>query len=76
MKCRFGSVTSPRDNHEMVEAAPIGGDEGGEPLRITHAQLITVIRQRTEQIATKSKPRLRLGFSGPVGRQVVLTGAS
>ncbi len=49
MKCRFGSaMTSPRDNHEMVEATPIGGDDGGEPLRITHAQLITVIRQRTE----------------------------
>ena len=29
MKCRFGSaMTSPRDNHEMVEATPIGGDDG------------------------------------------------
>src|SRR4249919_1549268 len=76
MKCRFGSaMTSPRDNHEMVEAAPIGGDEGGEPLRITHAQLITVIRQRTEQITNEIEAALKgLGFSGPVGRQVVLTG--
>jgi len=76
MKCRFGSaMTSPRDNHEMVEATPIGGEEGGEPLRITHAQLITVIRQRTEQITSEIERALKeLGFSGPVGRQVVLTG--
>ncbi|HEU0309896.1 MAG TPA: cell division protein FtsA [Sphingomicrobium sp.] len=76
MKCRFGSaMTSPRDNHEMVEATPIGGDDVGEPLRITHAQLITVIRQRTEQITNEIERALKeLGFSGPVGRQVVLTG--
>ena len=76
MKCRFGSaMTSPRDNHEMVEATPIGGDDGGEPLRITHAQLITVIRQRTEEITNEIEKALKeLGFSGPVGRQVVLTG--
>ena len=76
MKCRFGSaMTSPRENHEMVEAAPLGGEDGGEPLRITHAQLITVIRQRTEQITTEIEAALKdLGFAGPVGRQVVLTG--
>jgi len=76
MKCRFGSaMTSPRDNHEMVEATPIGGDDGSEPLRITHAQLITVIRQRTEQITNEIERALKeLGFAGPVGRQVVLTG--
>ncbi|HET9335057.1 MAG TPA: cell division protein FtsA [Sphingomicrobium sp.] len=76
MKCRFGSaMTSPRDNHEMIEATPMGGEDGGEPLRITHAQLITVIRQRTEQITSEVERALKeLGFSGPVGRQVVLTG--
>jgi cell division protein FtsA len=76
MKCRFGSaMTSPRDNHEMVEATPIGGDDGAEPMRITHAQLITVIRQRTEEITSQVEKALKeLGFSGPVGRQVVLTG--
>lgn len=76
MKCRYGSaMTSPRDNHEMIEAAPIGGEDGAEPLRITHAQLITVIRQRTEQITNEIEIALKgLGFSGPVGRQVVLTG--
>ena len=53
----------------------MGGEDGGEPLRITHAQLITVIRQRTEQITNEIERALKeLGFSGPVGRQVVLTG--
>ena len=59
----------------MVEATPIGGDDGAEPLRITHAQLITVIRARTEAITNEIEKALKeLGFSGPVGRQVVLTG--
>ena len=76
MKCRFGSaMTSPRDNHEMIEAAPIGGDDNAEPLRLTHAQLITVIRQRVEEITGEIEGALKsLGFTGPVGRQVVLTG--
>jgi cell division protein FtsA len=44
-------------------------------MRITHAQLITVIRQRTEEIVNEVEKALKgLGFSGPVGRQVVLTG--
>ena len=68
-------MTSPRDNHDMVEAAPIGGDDGAEPLRITHAQLITVIRQRIEELTGEIEAALKsLGFTGPVGRQVVLTG--
>ena len=59
----------------MVEAKPIGGDDGAEPLRITHAQLITVIRQRTEEMTNEIDKALKeLGFTGPVGRQVVLTG--
>ena len=44
-------------------------------LRITHAQLMTVIRQRTEEITNEIDDALKaLGFTGPVGRQVVLTG--
>lgn len=77
MKCFHGSATaSPRDNHDMIEIAPISGEEEqGDPPRITRAQLIAVIRQRLEHwfgaIATALDS---LGFSGPVGRQVVLTG--
>ena len=31
MKCFYGSaMTSPRDNHEMIEVAPIAGGEEGD----------------------------------------------
>ncbi len=76
LKCFYGSaMTSPRDNHEMIEANQIGADEGAEPTRITRAQLMTVIRQRVEQLTGEIDAALKsLGFTGPVGRQVVLTG--
>ena len=47
LKCFYGSaMTSPRDNHEMIEARQMGTEEGVDPMRITRAQLMTVIRQR------------------------------
>jgi cell division protein FtsA len=68
-------MTSPRDNHEMIDAAPIGAEEGAEPTRITRAQLMTVIRQQVEDLTNRIDIALKsLGFTGPVGRQVVLTG--
>lgn len=76
IKCFHGSaMTSPRDNHEVVEALPIGAEEGAEPLRISRAQLMTVIRQRVEQVTAEVESALKdMGFVKPVGRQVVLTG--
>ncbi|HEV7659817.1 MAG TPA: cell division protein FtsA [Allosphingosinicella sp.] len=77
MKCFHGSATtSPRDNHDMIEVAPLSGEQdGAEPARITRAQLIAVIRQRLEHWMGEIAGALKdLGFSGPVGRQVVLTG--
>ena len=77
MKCFHGSAqTSPRDNHDMIEVAPISGEgDTGEPVRITRAQLIAVIRQRLEQIFGAIDQALKaLGFVGPIARQVVLTG--
>jgi cell division protein FtsA len=77
IKCFYGSaMTSPRDNHDMIELAPIAGAEDGtEATRITRAQLIAVIRQRLEHLAGDIATALKdLGFSGPFGRQVVLTG--
>lgn len=77
MKCFYGSaMTSPRDNHDMIDIAPIaGGEEGTEAVRITRAQLIAVIRQRLEHLMGEIATALKeLGFSGPFGRQVVLTG--
>lgn len=76
MKCFHGSaMTSPRDNHETIEAMGIGAEDGAEPLRISRAQLMTVIRQRVEQITVEVEQALKaMGFTRPVGRQVVLTG--
>ncbi|WP_260482500.1 cell division protein FtsA [Sphingomicrobium flavum] len=73
MKCFYGSaMQSPRDNHDMIDAE-VGAS--GEPTRITRAQLVTVIRQRVEEISSEVDAALKsLGFSGPVGRQVVVTG--
>jgi cell division protein FtsA len=79
MKCFYGSATtSPRDNHDMIDIAPIaGGDEGAEATRITRAQLIAVIRQRLEQLMGEIAQALKdMGFAGPFGRQVVLTGGA
>lgn len=77
MKCFHGSATtSPRDNHDMIEIAPLSGEaDGPEPVRITRAQLIAIIRQRLEHwMGSIAEALKELGFTGPIGRQVVLTG--
>jgi cell division protein FtsA len=77
MKCFYGSANaSPRDNHDMIDVAPVSGeDDAGESSRITRAQLIAVIRQRLEHLMGEVQKSLTsLGFEGPVGRQIVLTG--
>lgn len=77
MKCVHGSANaSPRDNHEMIDVAPISAeDDAHDGTRITKAQLITVIRQRLDHlIGEVGKALAELKFEGPVGRQVVLTG--
>jgi cell division protein FtsA len=76
LKCFYGSaMTSPRDNHEMIEATQIGAEPGAEPMKVTRAQLMMVIRQRIEELTNEVEGSLKaLGFTGPVGRQVVLTG--
>lgn len=76
LKCFYGSANmSPRDNHDMIDVAPVRADEDAEGTRITRAQLITTIRQRLERLVAEiSKELRRLNFDDPVGRQVVLTG--
>ena len=76
LKCFYGSaMTSPRDNHEIIEAVQIGAEQGAEPMKLTRAQLMMVIRQRVEELTNEVEAALKgLGFTGPVGRQVVLTG--
>src|SRR4029079_13586024 len=76
LKCFYGSaMTSPRDHHEMIEATQINTEPGVETMKITHAHLMMVIRQRVEELTNEIESALKdLGFTGPVGRQVVLTG--
>ncbi len=76
IKTFYGSATtSPRDNHEMIDIAPVGDLDGADGNRITRAQLIAIIRQQLEHWMTEVASTLKaLGFTGPVGRQVVLTG--
>ncbi len=77
IKCFYGSAsTSPRDNHDMIELAPMGGGQDGvESSRITRAELVSVIRRRLERQSGEIADALKqMGFSGPLGRQVVLTG--
>ncbi|MEP9403309.1 cell division protein FtsA [Sphingomonas sp. VNH70] len=76
LKCFYGSANmSPRDNHDMIDVAPVRADEDAEGTRITRAQLIAVIRQRLDRLVAEiSKELRRLHFDDPVGRQVVLTG--
>ncbi|HSX54688.1 MAG TPA: cell division protein FtsA [Sphingomonas sp.] len=77
MKCFYGSANmTPRDNHDMIDVAPIATDEEtAEGGRITRAQLIAVIRQRLDRLMAEIRNELaRLNFEDPVGRQIVLTG--
>lgn len=76
MKCFHGSANaSPRDNHEMIAIRPGRADDDTDPLQITKAALISVIRTRLEHLINEVQAALKeLKFEGPVGRQVVLTG--
>jgi cell division protein FtsA len=57
----------------MIEVA--GGPDGAEPLRISRAQLISVIRVRLEHWFAAIEEALKaLGFTGPIARRLVLTG--
>jgi cell division protein FtsA len=71
----YGSASStPRDNNEQIDVDPSIPDSADKP-RVTRAQLIAVIRQRLDFMMNEIGKTLKdLGFVGPVGRQVVLTG--
>ena len=65
LKCFYGSaMTSPRDNHEMIEATQIGAEQGAEPMKITRAQLMMVIRQRIEELTGEVEAALK-GSASP-----------
>jgi len=75
LKCYYGSAQStPRDHQDVLELKEDGQDPADLP-RITRAQLNAVIRQRIDIIVADVGKVLRaMGFEGPTGHQVVLTG--
>lgn len=75
-KCFYGSATpSPQDSREMVELAPATNGVESDGVKVNRAQLVSVIRQRLDHMMTEIGKALKeLGFTGPVGRQVVLAG--
>ena len=77
LKCFYGSaMASPRDNHDMIDVSPVSQEaDAGDGARITRAQLISIIRQRLDLLVGEIGRELKgLGFTGPIGRQVVVTG--
>lgn len=76
LKCFHGSALStPRDHQEVLD---MSGDEelpSAHAPRITKAQLNAVICQRIDRIIADIARALKeLGFAGPSGHQIVLTG--
>lgn len=77
VKCFYGTaIQNPRDFREMIEIVPnVAEGERSDGGRITRAALVAVICERLNQIMARVAEILKeLGFSTPVGRQVVLTG--
>ena len=69
------AVALPGDNHEPVDFPPVSDDGFAEPLRVSKAQMIGVIRTRLGLLFDEiNKALVQLGFAGPQARQVVLTG--
>jgi cell division protein FtsA len=78
LKCFHGSALStPRDHQEVLD---LGNEEGkvatdAATPRITRAQLNAVVCQRVDMIVGEIGRGLKeLGFAGPSGHQIVLTG--
>jgi cell division protein FtsA len=76
LKAMHGSASlAPRDNHEQLETVPIADDDAAESGRVTRAQLNQIVRARLMTIFARIAEALtEMGFAGPAGRQVVLTG--
>lgn len=76
LKTLHGAASAvPRDNHDMIEIPPLDPEEAADGRRIPRAELIAVIRARLDRILAEVGNVLEsLGFTGPAGTQVVLTG--
>jgi cell division protein FtsA len=80
LKCYYGSALStPRDHQDVLDLGKEDGtsenDTDSNAAKITRAQLNAVICQRVDRLVAEIGAALKgLGFSGPSGHQIVLTG--
>ncbi len=78
LKCFHGSALStPRDHQDVLDPGLDDRTETADQTapRITRAQLNAVICQRIDKIVAEISRALRdMGFAGPAGHQIVLTG--
>lgn len=76
LKTLHGSaVSSSRDERDVLTVHAIGEEDGGAPQTIPRTTLNAIIRPRVDEILELVRDRLAAsGFSGRIGRRVVLTG--
>lgn len=78
LKCVHGStLTTSVDEREMIAVPSIGEDDFDQPRQVSKALLSKIVRARVEETLELIRDRIQLsGFSGVVGKRVVLTGGA
>ena len=78
IKVLHGSaLLSLSDDHELVAVPPVGDDDRDLLTQVPQAALTRIIRPRVEEILELVRDRIAAsGFSGHVGKRVVLTGGA
>ena len=78
LKVMHGSALPvPVDDSDMVNIASLSGDVAEAQQQIPRAVMNRIVRARTEEILEMIRDRLtRSGYSGAVGRRIVLTGGA
>ena len=78
LKVMHGSaLQDTADDRAIVTVPPMGGDEGDVPLQIPRAVMTRIVRARVEETLEMVRDRLgKSGFSGVVGKRIVLTGGA
>ncbi|UOM33617.1 cell division protein FtsA [Acuticoccus sp. I52.16.1] len=76
LKTLHGSaVASGIDERAMLTIHPVGEEDGLSPIQIPRLTLNTIIRPRVDEILEMIRDRLvASGFSGRIGRRIVMTG--
>ena len=78
LKVMHGSaLPAVGDDRDVVTVQPMGPDEGDVPHQVPRALMNKIIRARVEETLEIVRDRLnKSGFSGVVGKRVVLTGGA